>query len=141
MTQVLSSYEVRDRRAQLLYTLGYTFATLGYTRLKARGLHGYPATAMILGTMHSHRPDMSACQNDTKKTPFVLDVVLPEDLENLQLLHSRLSLFSDLRKERGYELHLAVQAAAKVNKQWIERRVRELLAGWKITANKIWVVA
>jgi hypothetical protein len=68
-------------RRRVLWLMVEFFRTLGYSDVKAR-LPGHSAPTVLNGTLEDHRPDLTCRQDDRGKTAMLLEVVLPEAVDD-----------------------------------------------------------
>src|SRR5689334_17678510 len=95
-----------DGRRRLLWLMAEYFRTLGYSDIKAR-LPGFVPPPVLSGTLEDHRPDFTCRQNDSGRTPIILEVVTLDTVSAPES-ENRWSLLSSAAKLYSAELHFAV---------------------------------
>jgi hypothetical protein len=123
-------------RRNVLWLMVELFRTLGWSDVKAR-LPGHPVPTMLNGTLEDHRPDLTCRQGDRGKTPVLLEVVLPETLDD-PAMENRWSLLASAARLYSAELHFVVHRWTRRGS--IERRLRHRLHGMGLRPNRIWQV-
>src|SRR3954471_24336804 len=68
-------------RRRLLWLMTEYFRTVGYTDIKAR-LPGFVPPPVLSGTLEDHRPDFTRRQSDSGRTPIIMEVVTPANVED-----------------------------------------------------------
>ena len=128
---------LRDgRRRQVLWLMAEYFRTLGYSDVKAR-IPGHTSPTMLNGTLEDHRPDLTCRQTDSGRTPVLLDVVLPETVDDPGS-ENRWSLLASAARLYSAELHFVVPRWTRRGN--VERRLRLRLGEMGLRANRIWQV-
>jgi len=123
-------------RRRVLWLMVEYFRTLGYSDLKAR-LPGHTAPALLNGTLEDHRPDLTCRQDDSARTPVLLEVVLPEAVEAPET-ENRWSLLASAARLYAAELHFVVPRWTHAGS--IERSLRRRLRDLEVRPNRIWQV-
>ncbi len=123
-------------RRHLLWLMAEFFRTLGYSDVKAR-LPGHTAPAVLNGTLEDQRPDMTCRQGDRARTPVLLEVVLPSELDD-PANDSRWSLLASAARLYSAELHFVVPRWT--SRGGIDRRLRRRLRDMDVQPNRIWLV-
>src|SRR5438128_8428980 len=85
-----------DERRRLLWLMAEYFRTVGYTDIKAR-LPGFVPPPVLSGTLEDHRPDFTCRQSDSGRTPIIMEVVTPGNVEDPRS-ENRWSLLSSAAK-------------------------------------------
>jgi hypothetical protein len=124
------------QRRRVLWLMAEYFRTLGYSDVKAR-LPGHMAPAVLSGTLEDHRPDLTCRQADRAHTPVLLEVVLPETLEE-QESENRWSLLASAARLYAAELHFVVPRWT--TRGSIERGLRRRLHDMDVQPKRIWQV-
>jgi hypothetical protein len=125
-----------EERRRLLWLMAEYFRTIGYTDIKAR-LPGFMPPPVLSGTLEDHRPDFTCRQSDTGKTPIIMDVVTPNDVEDPRA-ENRWSLLSSAARLYNAELHFVVPKWAQRGP--IDPVLRRRLARMDLTFNRVWTV-
>ena len=123
-------------RRRVLWLMAEYFRTLGYSDVKAR-LPGHLSPTVLSGTLEDHRPDLTCRQADSAQTPVLLEVVLPETLEN-QGCENRWSLLASAARLYAAELHFVVPRWT--SRGSIERGLRLRLHDMDVQPKRIWQV-
>ena len=123
-------------RRRFLWLMVEYFRTLGYSEVKAR-LPGHVAPLVLNGTLEDHRPDLTCRQADRKKTPVLLEVVLPETVDDPGA-ENRWSLLASAARLYSAELHFVVPRWTQRGS--IERRLRRRLGEMGLRPRRIWQV-
>ena len=123
-------------RRRFLWLMVEYFRTLGCSDVKAR-LPGHTAPSLLNGTLEDHRPDLTCRQADTGKTPVLLEVVLPETVDDPGS-ENRWSLLASAARLYAAELHFVVPRWT--TRGSIERRLRHRLQAMGLHPNRIWQV-
>jgi hypothetical protein len=93
--------------------------------------------AVLSGTLEDHRPDLTCRQADSAHTPVLLEVVLPETLEE-QGSENRWSLLASAARLYSAELHFVVPRWT--SRGSIERGLRRRLHDMDVQPKRIWQV-
>lgn len=123
-------------RRRFLWLMVEYFRTLGYSDVKAR-LPGHCAPNVLNGTLEDHRPDLTCRQADRRKTPMLLEVVLPETVDD-PASENRWSLLASAARLYAAELHFVVPRWTRLGS--IDRRLRRRLQEMGLFPNRIWQV-
>ncbi len=123
-------------RRRVLWLMVEYFRTLGYSDVKAR-LPGHTAPAVLNGTLEDHRPDLTCRQGDTARTPVLLEVVLPEEVE-AAASENRWSLLASAARLYSAELHFVVPRWTARGS--IDLRLRRRLRDMDVQPSRIWQV-
>ena len=123
-------------RRRVLWLMAEYFRTLGCSDVKAR-LPGHTAPAVLNGTLEDHRPDLTCRQPDSSRTPVLLEVVLPETLED-PASENRWSLLASAARLYSAELHFVVPRWTARGS--IDRRLRRRLRDMDVHPGRIWQV-
>jgi len=123
-------------RRRFLWLMVEYFRTLGYSDVKAR-LPGHSAPNVLNGTLEDHRPDLTCRQADRSKTPMLLEVVLPETVDDPSS-ENRWSLLASAARLYAAELHFVVPRWTRLGS--IDRRLRRHLREMGLYPNRIWQV-
>jgi hypothetical protein len=123
-------------RRHVLWLMVEYFRTLGYSDVKAR-IPGHTSPTMLNGTLEDHRPDLTCRQTDSGKTPVLLDVVLPETVDDPGS-ENRWSLLASAARLYSAELHFVVPRWTRRGN--VERRLRRRLGEMGLRVNRIWQV-
>ena len=123
-------------RRRVLWLMVEYFRTLGCSDMKAR-LPGHTAPAMLNGTLEDHRPDLTCRQTNRGKTPVLLEVVLPETVDDPGS-ENRWSLLASAARLYSAELHFVVPRWT--SRGSIERRLRRRLGEMGLHPIRIWQV-
>jgi hypothetical protein len=123
-------------RRRVLWLMVEYFRTLGYSDVKAR-LPGHTTPAVLNGTLEDHRPDLTCRQADSARTPVLLDVVLPHELD-APASESRWSLLASAARLYSAELHFVVPRWTA--RGGIDRRLRRRLRAMDVHPSRIWQV-
>jgi hypothetical protein len=123
-------------RRRFLWLMVEYFRTLGYSDLKAR-LPGHIAPPVLNGTLEDHRPDLTCRQDDTARTPVVLEVVVPEEID-APGAENRWCLLASAARLYSAELHFVVPRWSQRGS--IDRRLRRRLEHMDVHPNHIWQV-
>jgi hypothetical protein len=123
-------------RRRFLWLMVEYFRTLGYSDVKAR-LPGHSTPNVLNGTLEDHRPDLTCRQADRGKTPVLLEVVLPETVDD-PASENRWSLLASAARLYAAELHFVVPRwTRRGSVEWkLRRRLREM----GLAPNRIWQV-
>ena len=124
------------QRRRFLWLMVEYFRTLGYSDVKAR-LPGHSAPNVLSGTLEDHRPDLTCRQADREKTPVLLEVVLPETVDD-PASENRWSLLASAARLYAAELHFVVPRWTRRGS--VERRLRLRLREMGLAPNRIWQV-
>jgi hypothetical protein len=123
-------------RRRVLFLMVEYFGTLGYSDVKAR-LPGHVAPVVLNGTLEDHRPDLTCRQGDSARTPVLLEVVLPSELDDPASEH-RWSLLASAARLYSAELHFVVPRwTARGSIDW---RLRRRLRDMEVHPKRIWQV-
>lgn len=125
-----------EERRRLLWLMAEYFRTLGYTDIKAR-LPGFMPPPVLSGTIEDHRPDFTCRQSDSGKTPIIMDVVTPADVEDPRA-ENRWSLLSSAARLYNAELHFVVPKWARNGP--VDPVLRRRLARMELPFNRVWTV-
>jgi hypothetical protein len=125
-----------EERRRLLWLMAEYFRTVGYTDIKAR-LPGFTPPPVLSGTLEDHRPDFTCRQSDTGKTPIILDVVTPSQVDDPRS-ENRWSLLSSAARLYNAELHFVVP-------KWtphgpVDAALKRRLARMELNPNRVWTV-
>jgi len=123
-------------RRRFLWLMVEYFRTLGYSDVKAR-LPGHSCPNVLNGTIEDHRPDLTCRQADRGKTPVLLEVVLPETVDD-PASENRWSLLASAARLYAAELHFVVPRWTRLGS--IDRRLRRRLREMGLCPNRIWQV-
>ena len=123
-------------RRRLLWLMVEYFRTLGYSDVKAR-LPGHATPNVLNGTLEDHRPDLTCRQGDRRKTPVLLEVVLPETVDD-PASENRWSLLASAARLHAAELHFVIPRWTRLGS--IDRRLRRHLREMGLSPNRIWQV-
>jgi len=123
-------------RRRVLWLMVEYFRTLGYSDVKAR-LPGHSAPNVLNGTIEDHRPDLTCRQDDRGKTAMLLEVVLPETVDD-PASENRWSLLASAARLYAAELHFVVPRWTRVGS--VERRLRNRLQNMGLRPSRIWQV-
>jgi hypothetical protein len=121
---------------RVLWLMAEYFRTVGYTDVKAR-LPGHIAPAVLNGTLEDHRPDCTCRQDDRGRTPILLEVVVPDEVDDPQR-ENRWSLLASAARLYSAELHFVVPRWSERGS--IDRRLRRRLLDLHLRPNRIWQV-
>lgn len=127
--------EPEDRR-RLLWLMAEYFRTLGYTDIKAR-LPGFMPPPVLSGTLEDHRPDFTCRQTDAGRTPIIMEVVTPKDVEDPHN-ENRWSLLASAAKLYNAELHFVVPRWSSEGA--VDPSLRRRLSRMDLTVNHVWTV-
>jgi hypothetical protein len=125
-----------DVRRRLLWLMAEYFRTVGYTDIKAR-LPGFVPPPVLSGTLEDHRPDFTCRQSDSGRTPIIMEVVTPENVEDPRA-ENRWSLLSSAAKLYNAELHFVVPKWAEHGP--VDHILKRRLARLELTPNRVWTV-
>lgn len=125
-----------EERRRLLWLMAEFFRTVGYTDIKAR-LPGFMPPPVLSGTIEDHRPDFTCRQSDSGKTPIIMDVVTPADVEDPRT-ENRWSLLSSAARLYNAELHFVVPKWAPNGPT--DALLRRRLARMELPFNRVWAV-
>src|SRR5215469_4298744 len=123
-------------RRRFLWLMVEYFKTLGYSDVKAR-LPGHSSPNLLMGTLEDHRPDLTCRQGNQGRTPLLLEVVLPETVDD-PASENRWSLLGSAARLYAAELHFVVPRWTRLGS--IERRLRGRLRDMGLSPNRIWQV-
>lgn len=123
-------------RRRILWLMVEYFQTLGYSDVKAR-LPGHSVPTVLNGTLEDHRPDLTCRQGDRGKTALLLEVVLPETVDD-PASENRWSLLASAARLYAAELHFVVPRWTRRGS--VERRLRHRLRDMGLRPNRIWQV-
>jgi hypothetical protein len=123
-------------RRNFLWLMVEYFRTLGYSDVKAR-LPGHSSPNVLNGTLEDHRPDLTCRQADRGKTPVLLEVVLPETVDD-PASENRWSLLASAARLYSAELHFVVPRWTRLGS--IDRKLRRRLREMGLCPNRIWQV-
>jgi hypothetical protein len=123
-------------RQRVLWLMVEYFRTLGCSDVKAR-LPGHTAPTVLNGTLEDHRPDLTCRQTDSGKTPVLLEVVLPDAVDDPGS-ENRWSLLGSAARLYSAELHFVIPRWT--TRGSIERRLRRRLRDMGLHPNRIWQV-
>ena len=124
------------QRRRFLWLMVEYFRTLGYSDVKAR-LPGHSTPNVLNGTIEDHRPDLTCRQGDRARTPVLLEVVLPDTVDDPGS-ENRWSLLASAARLYAAELHFVVPRWTRLGN--IERRLRGRLRDMGLHPNRIWQV-
>ncbi len=124
-----------DRR-RLLWLMAEYFRTLGATDIKAR-LPGFVPPPVLSGTIEDHRPDFTCRQSDGARTPVIVEVVTPEQVDD-PAADNRWSLLASAAKLYNAELHFVVPKWSPMGA--IDPVLKRRLSRLEVTANRVWTV-
>jgi hypothetical protein len=125
-----------EHRRRMLWLMAEYFRTMGYTDIKAR-LPGFVPPPVLSGTLEDHRPDFTCRQSDVARTPLIVEIVTPEEVENPER-ENRWSLLSSAAKLYSAELHFVVPKWATSGP--VDAVLRRRLARMELLANHVWTV-
>ncbi|MGA9519879.1 MAG: hypothetical protein WBV82_00360 [Myxococcaceae bacterium] len=125
-----------EERRRLLWLMAEYFRTLGASDIKAR-LPGFVPPPVLSGTIEDHRPDFTCRQNDTARTPVIVEVVTPESVED-PAADNRWSLLASAAKLYNAELHFVVPKWTHVGA--IDPILKRRLSRLELTVNRVWTV-
>lgn len=123
-------------RRRVLWLMVEYFQTVGCSDVKAR-LPGHAAPSVLNGTLEDHRPDLTCRQGDTARTPVLLEVVLPETLDDPGS-ENRWSLLASAARLYSAELHFVVPRWTERGS--IDRKLRRRLRDMDVRPGRIWQV-
>ena len=123
-------------RRRLLWLMVEYFRTVGCSDVKAR-LPGHTAPVVLNGTLEDHRPDLTCRQSDSSRTPVLLEVVLPEMLDD-PTSENRWSLLASAARLYSGELQFVVPRWTARGS--IDRRLRRRLREMDVHPGRIWQV-
>jgi hypothetical protein len=123
-------------RRRVLWLMAEYFQTLGYSDVKAR-LPGHTAPTVLNGTLEDHRPDLTCRQRDSGRTPVLLEVVLPDTVDEPGS-ENRWSLLASAARLYSAELHFVIPRWTQRGS--IDRRLRRRLGEMGLCPNRIWQV-
>ena len=123
-------------RRNFLWLMVEYFRTLGYSDVKAR-LPGHTPPSVLNGTLEDHRPDLTCRQGDRRKTPVLLEVVLPETVDD-PASENRWSLLASAAHLYAAELHFVVPRWTRLGS--IDRKLLHRLRELGLSPNRIWQV-
>jgi len=126
----------QEERRRLLWLMAEYFRTLGASDIKAR-LPGFVPPPVLSGTIEDHRPDFTCRQNDSGRTPVIVEVVTPESVED-PAADNRWSLLASAAKLYNAELHFVVPKWSHMGA--IEPVLKRRLARLELTVNRVWTV-
>lgn len=109
---------------------------MGWSEIKAR-LPGYAAPIVLSGTIEDHRPDLTARQPDSKRTPVIIETVPGEEIEGPDKAH-RWTLLASASQLYGAELHFVVPRWTPFGPG--DSRLRRRLVSLEISHRRIWSV-
>ena len=125
-----------EERRRILWLMAEYFRTLGYTDIKAR-LPGFMAPPVLSGTLEDHRPDFTCRQSDAARTPIIMEVVTPSQVDQ-PALENRWSLLSSAARLYSAELHFVVPKWA--SRGPIDGILRKRLQRLDLPFNRVWTV-
>jgi len=123
-------------RRNFLWLMVEYFRTLGYSDVKAR-LPGHAPPGVLNGTLEDHRPDLTCRQADRGKTPVLLEVVLPEAVDD-PASENRWSLLASAAPRSAAPPRTAGPRWTRLGS--IDRRLRRRLREMGLFPNRIWQV-
>jgi len=123
-------------RRRVLWLMVEYFRTVGYSDVKAR-LPGHAAPPVLNGTLEDHRPDCTCRQDDRGRTPILLEVVVPEEVDDPRS-ENRWSLLASAARLYSAELHFVVPRWS--DRGSIDRTLRRRLREMDVRPNRIWQV-
>jgi len=123
-------------RRRFLWLMVEYFRTLGYSEVKAR-LPGHVAPPVLNGTLENHRPDLTCRQVDSARTPVLLEVVVPAEVD-APGSENRWSLLASAARLYSAELHFVVPRWSDHGS--IDHRLRRRLRDMDVRPNHIWQV-
>lgn len=123
-------------RRRVLWLMMEFFRTLGCSDVKAR-LPGQASPAVLNGTLEDHRPDLTCRQTDRAQTPVLLEVVLPEALDDPGS-ENRWSLLASAARLYSAELQFVVPRWTARGS--IDRKLRRRLRDMDVHVGRIWQV-
>lgn len=138
-TQLVKLPSPSELRLKLVFTMAELFKTLGYTDVRALAV-GYPQPMEMMGTTENHTPDVTARQNDARRTGIILDCLTPSHFRNMDRFKSRLALFRSASNAFRAELHFAIFNVKLKDVGLMEDALRARLKLYGVTANKIWAL-
>ena len=125
-----------EERRRLLWLMAEYFRTVGYTDIKAR-LPGFMPPPVLSGTLEDHRPDFTCRQSDSHRTPIILEIVTPGQVDD-PAAENRWSLLSSAAKLYNAELHFVVPKWADTGA--VDPVLKKRLARMDLVANRVWTV-
>lgn len=125
-----------EERRRLLWLMAEYFRTLGYTDIKAR-LPGFMPPPVLSGTIEDHRPDFTCRQTDSGRTPIIMEVVTPSDVEDPRN-ENRWSLLGSAAKLYNAELHFVVPKWSPEGA--VDPALKRRLSRMELTVNHVWTV-
>ena len=125
-----------EERRRLLWLMAEYFRTLGATDIKAR-LPGFVPPPVLSGTIEDHRPDFTCRQADSGKTPVIVEVVTPEQVDD-PAADNRWSLLASAAKLYNAELHFVVPKWSHMGA--IDPVLKRRLSRLELTVNRVWTV-
>jgi hypothetical protein len=123
-------------RRRVLWLMAEYFQTIGYSDVKAR-LPGHTAPTVLSGTLEDHRPDLTCRQHDRGHTPVLLEVVLPDTVDE-PASENRWSLLASAARLYAAELHFVIPRWTQRGS--IDQRLRRRLGEMGLRPNRIWQV-
>jgi hypothetical protein len=123
-------------RRRVLWLMAEYFQTIGYSDVKAR-LPGHTAPTVLSGTLEDHRPDLTCRQHDSGRTPVLLEVVLPDTVDE-PASENRWSLLASAARLYAAELHFVIPRWTQRGS--IDQRLRRRLGEMGLRPNRIWQV-
>jgi hypothetical protein len=123
-------------RRRVLWLMAEYFQTIGYSDVKAR-LPGHTAPTVLSGTLEDHRPDLTCRQHDRGRTPVLLEVVLPDTVDE-PASENRWSLLASAARLYAAELHFVIPRWTQRGS--IDQRLRRRLGEMGLRPNRIWQV-
>lgn len=123
-------------RRRLLWLMAEYFRTVGFTDIKAR-LPGFLPPPVLSGTLEDHRPDFTCRQSDSGRTPIIMEVVTPENVED-PAAENRWSLLSSAAKLYNAELHFVVPKWGATGA--LDVLLRKKLHRLELPYNRVWTV-
>ncbi|MBX5480844.1 MAG: hypothetical protein IRZ16_03185 [Myxococcaceae bacterium] len=125
-----------EERRRLLWLMAEYFRTLGASDIKAR-LPGFVPPPVLSGTIEDHRPDFTCRQSDGNRTPVIVEVVTPSQVEDPNE-DNRWSLLASAARLYNAELHFVVPKWTPMGA--IDTLLKRRLARLELTANRVWTV-
>jgi hypothetical protein len=125
-----------EERRRLLWLMAEYFRTLGATDIKAR-LPGFVPPPVLSGTIEDHRPDFTCRQSDSSRTPVIVEVVTPEQVDD-PAADNRWSLLASAAKLYNAELHFVVPKWCHLGA--IDPVLKRRLSRLELMVNRVWTV-
>jgi hypothetical protein len=125
-----------EERRRMLWLMAEYFRTLGYSDIKAR-LPGFMPPPILSGTIEDHRPDFTCRQSDSGRTPIILEVVTPGQVED-PVAENRWSLLASAAKLYNAELHFVCPKWTRQGA--VDSTLKRRLTRMELTPNRVWTV-